>query len=58
MYLGTSYVIEPAGHPLNSFAYGGYIYVLKSGLDWITATSKVHTYKEVIADWPGCVGWY
>ena len=58
MYLGTSYVIEPAGHPLNSFAYCGYIYVLKSGLDWITATSKVHTYKEVIADWPGCVGWY
>ena len=31
MYLGTSYVIEPAGHPLNSFAYCGYIYVL----DWI-----------------------
>ena len=50
MYLGTSYVIEPAGHPLNSFAYCGYIYVLKSGLDWITATSKVHTYKEIIAD--------
>ena len=48
MYLGTSYVIEPAGHPLNSFAYCGFIYVLKSGLDWITATSKVHTYKEVI----------
>ena len=44
MYLGTSYVIEPAGHPLNSFAYCGYIYVLKSGLDWITAiSSKVHT---------------